>query len=71
MKALYAGTCHKCNKRFPAGTDINYAQGAASHVDCASAPEAPAAAPKRAANWRCPNPSDCGDPSCDGKCGYG
>jgi hypothetical protein len=25
---------------------------------------------KRAANYRCPNPRDCGDPTCDGGCGY-
>ncbi len=37
----------------------------------APAPAAPAAGrPRRAANWRCPNPRDCGDPTCDGLCGY-
>ena len=29
-----------------------------------------AAKPARARNWRCPNPRDCGDPTCDGNCGY-
>jgi hypothetical protein len=29
-----------------------------------------AAKPARARNWRCPNPRDCGDPCCDGNCGY-
>ena len=29
-----------------------------------------AAKPARARNWRCPNPSDCGDPTCDGNCCY-
>lgn len=31
---------------------------------------APAPRPARARNWRCPNPRDCGDPTCDGSCGY-
>ena len=26
--------------------------------------------PARPANWRCRNPRDCGDPTCDGSCGY-
>jgi len=25
---------------------------------------------RRASNYRCPNPRDCGDPTCDGSCGY-
>ncbi len=29
-----------------------------------------ASKPARAANWRCPNKRDCGDPTCDGNCGY-
>lgn len=32
---------------------------------------APQSAPLvRRSNWRCPNPRDCGDPTCDGSCGY-
>jgi hypothetical protein len=34
------------------------------------AAQVPAAVRARAANWRCPNPRDCGDPTCDGSCGY-
>lgn len=37
----------------------------------ATAPAAtPNTAPARRANWRCPNPRDCGDPTCKGDCGY-
>lgn len=37
-------------------------KSAAAHV--------PPAVRARAANWRCPNPRHCGDPTCDGSCGY-
>ena len=38
----------------------------------APAPQALAAPPvaRRVVKTRCPNPRDCGDPGCDGSCGY-
>jgi hypothetical protein len=67
--AKYAGTCPKCNGPFAVGDRVEWVKGIKPrHIVC---PEVRAVTPPpRPSNSRCPNPSDCGDPGCDGNCGY-
>lgn len=50
-----------------AGQPVDAPAVAAAIVQSPAAPTGPMA---RRASWRCPNPRDCGDPTCDGRCGY-
>jgi hypothetical protein len=71
IMAKFAGRCCVCGESFPAGTMVLWEKGRGSqHVhDCKPAVK-PVAVIARRANSRCPNPRNCGDPTCDGSCGY-
>jgi hypothetical protein len=70
ITARFASICPCCQTRIIAGSQVEWSRGSpARHVSCSPAL---AQAPRtvRAANSRCHNPRDCGDPTCDGDCGY-
>jgi len=75
ITAKFASKCPLCGHQIQASTLVIWKPGEkARHVDCGSATPTTSTTqkepPKRRANWRCPNPRDCGDPTCDGNCGY-
>ena len=69
MNARYPGICKACRNPIAVGQAINYEPGNVTHVRCAD----PGISPRvtRRPVSKCPNPSDCGDPTCQGDCGYG
>jgi len=67
ITAKFASVCPCCGERIQPGTTVEWQRGsAARHVACSAG----AAARPVVRNARCPNPRDCGDPCCDGSCGY-
>jgi hypothetical protein len=83
ITAKYASRCPDCGDSIHVGAQIEWKKGApARHAACAGtggtkserafsrARRRDDAAGAARANSRCPNPRDCGDPSCDGNCGY-
>ena len=75
ITARFASSCPCCRTVIQPGTTVEWSKGApARHTACQAAPASSAASPApraaRRSNYRCPNPRDCGDPCCDGNCGY-
>jgi len=84
ITARFASTCPCCRTAIQPGSTVEWSKGSpARHTACQAAPatsrRADGTVPyfaqdgralKGAGNWRCPNPRDCGDPTCDGQCGY-
>ena len=72
ITARFASSCPCCRRPIMAGSTVEWSKGSpARHTACVASPAvttAPSA--RRASNYRCPNPRDCGDPTCDGSCGY-
>lgn len=71
ITARFASSCPCCRQPIQVGSTVEWSKGSsARHVACVGAPVAAAAPSARRSNYRCPNPRDCGDPCCDGSCGY-
>jgi hypothetical protein len=73
ITARFASTCPCCRTTIAVGSAVEWSKGSpARHGVCPAVAPVAATAPRaaRRANWRCTNPSSCGDPCCDGQCGY-
>ena len=74
IAARFASSCPCCRQPIQVGSTVEWSKGSpARHTACVGAAarvpdlSAPRTQYRRGA---CPNPRDCGDPTCTGNCGY-
>ncbi len=70
ITANYASTCPGCGQRIQVGQFVEWTKGQKARcLPCARRPAETNVA-YTGPSKICPNPRDCGDPSCAGDCGY-